>query len=120
MRCPQCGHQEDRVLDSRAARDGAAIRRRRLCLSCEARFTTYEEILKDTLRVTKRDGRIEDFSRQKLLRGIERACEKRPVSMSTMEKIVDGIIERIERKYERAVPSEAIGDQVMEALAKYC
>lgn len=117
MRCPSCGHPDDKVLESRPARDGAAIRRRRCCLSCGARFTTYEEILRDALVVIKRDGRVEELSRQKLVAGVARACRKRPVTMGEIEALVDAVIERIEQTYDREVPSQAIGELVMTSLA---
>lgn len=117
MRCPSCGHPEDKVIESRPARDGAAIRRRRACLSCGSRFTTYEEILRDALMVIKRDGRVEELSRQKLVSGIARACRKRPVTMEGIEALVDAVIERIEQTYDREVPSQAIGELVMTSLA---
>ncbi|MGI6086800.1 MAG: transcriptional regulator NrdR [Kiritimatiellia bacterium] len=118
MRCPKCGHMNDKVIDSRAARDGNSIRRRRVCLQCDYRFTTYEEILKTSLRVMKRDGRTEEFDRQKLLRGITRACQKRSVTMEKMEEIVSSIINELDSEYDRDVPSTAIGEKVMERLEK--
>jgi transcriptional repressor NrdR len=107
---------DDKVLDSRAAREGASIRRRRQCLACEHRFTTYEEIVKDELRVIKRDGRREEFSRLKLERGVMRACEKRPISADQIHDLVDEIIEGFEGGSE--VPSERIGQAVMTRLHK--
>ena len=116
MRCPKCGHLEDRVLDSRTARMGDVIRRRRMCMSCSYRFTTYEEVMKPRLRVTKRDGRHEDLDRKKLVSGLERACEKRPISSEQIDNMVDGIITELEGEYEREVPSEVIGKKVMNRL----
>ena len=116
MRCPKCGHLDDKVLDSRAAREGASIRRRRQCLACEHRFTTYEEIVKDELRVVKRDGRREEFSRLKLERGLMRACEKRPLSADQIHDLVDQIIESFEGESE--VTSEMIGQAVMTRLQR--
>lgn len=118
MRCPKCTHLEDRVLDSRAARAGAVIRRRRECQRCGYRYTTYEEVLRAKLRVIKRDGRHEDIDHSKLLRGIVRACEKRPISLDTMEGTVDSIIDELEHEFEREVTSEAIGKKVIERLEK--
>lgn len=118
MRCPKCANLEDKVIDSRSARSGAVIRRRRVCLGCGHRFTTYEEIVRARLRVVKNDGRHEDLSREKLVSGIERACQKRPVSVETVEGIVDAIIDDLERDYEREVPSQAIGQKVMEHLER--
>ena len=119
MRCPKCGHLDDKVIDSRAARNGAAIRRRRVCLGCGHRFTTYEEVVKTSLRVIKRDGRHEDLDRNKLRSGILRACEKRPVSVQEIDTVVDAIIGEIESEYEREVPSVTIGKKVMERLEKF-
>ncbi len=116
MRCSKCGHLDDKVLDSRSAREGASIRRRRQCLACEHRFTTYEEIVKDELRVIKRDGRREEFSRLKLERGLMRACEKRPISADQIHDLVDQIIEGFEGESE--VASDAIGEAVMTRLHK--
>jgi transcriptional repressor NrdR len=116
MRCPKCANLEDRVIDSRSANNGAVIRRRRLCLGCSHRFTTYEEVVRAALRVVKSDGRREEMSRQKLVSGIERACEKRPISREQIEKVVDEIIEDLESEHEREVPSEVIGKKVMERL----
>jgi transcriptional repressor NrdR len=109
---------DDKVLDSRASRDGAAVRRRRSCLACGQRFTTYEEIVKDELRVVKCDGRREDLSRLKLMSGIMRACEKRPIAPVQIEVLVDEIIEEIEREYENEVPTSAIGQKVMDRLER--
>jgi transcriptional repressor NrdR len=114
MRCPKCGHLDDKVLDSRAAREGASIRRRRQCLACEHRFTTYEEIVKDELRVVKRDGRREEFSREKLVRGLMRACEKRPISADQIRDLVDQVVESFEGESE--VTTEKIGQAVMARL----
>ena len=116
MRCPRCSHQEDKVIDSRAARNGDAIRRRRMCAECGYRFTTYEEVVKAKLRVIKRDGRLEEMDRRKLFSGIERACEKRPFNSEQIENLVDGIITDLENEYEREVPSDVIGEKVMARL----
>lgn len=118
MRCPKCGHLDDKVIDSRSVRNGDVIRRRRTCLKCQHRFTTYEEVVKATLRVIKRDGRHEEFDRKKLMGGIERACEKRPISSQQMEALVDSIISELESEYEREVSSTAIGKKVMDRLEK--
>jgi transcriptional repressor NrdR len=118
MRCPKCGFLEDKVIDSRSAANGSVIRRRRMCLKCSYRFTTYEEVVRAKLRVVKTDGRIEDLNRSKLISGVERACEKRPISTETIETLVDGIIEEIESRYEREVPTSVIGEKVMERLEK--
>lgn len=118
MRCPKCANLEDKVIDSRSARNGAVIRRRRVCLGCGHRFTTYEAIIRARLRVVKNDGCHEDLSREKLISGIERACQKRPVGVETIEGVVDAIIDDLERDYEREVPSQAIGQKVMDQLEK--
>lgn len=104
------------MIDSRSAREGAAIRRRRQCLKCGVRFTTYEEVLRTGLRVIKRDGRYEDLDRQKLAAGVLRACEKRPIGVQTIEQLVDQVIGQLEQTYEREVPSSAIGELVMDRL----
>jgi transcriptional repressor NrdR len=116
MRCPKCGTFEDKVIDSRSAKSGAAIRRRRECLACEHRFTTYEEIERRDLRVIKRDGRHEPFDRQKLVTGIVKACEKRPVSFDAMERTAEEVIQEIEQAHDHEVPSSVIGLRIMERL----
>ncbi len=116
MKCSSCDCDDDKVLESRSVRGGIAIRRRRVCLECGHRFTTYEEILRDSLMVIKQDGRIEEFSRQKLLNGITRACRKRPVTLQMIEWMVDKIIEQIEQDYDLEVPSREIGERVMKNL----
>lgn len=118
MRCPKCSADDDRVIDSRSVRGGVAIRRRRVCNACQHRFTTYEEIVKSGLRVIKRDGRREDFDRRKLAAGIQRACEKRPVSEADIEALVDAVVAEIEAEYEREAPSAIIGRKVMERLER--
>jgi transcriptional repressor NrdR len=116
MRCPKCGCQEDKVIDSRASREGATIRRRRKCEKCGHRFTTYEEVEHEGLMVLKRDGRREELSREKLLSGIKKACQKRPISPKAMEDLVDHIVAAVTEKYESEVPGDAIGKLVMEGL----
>ncbi len=116
MRCPKCGCLDDKVIDSRASREGATIRRRRECEACAHRFTTYEEIEHAGLVVLKRDGRREEFSRDKLLAGIRKACQKRPVSPKAIEDLVDRIVLEITDRYEREVPGEVIGKLVMDGL----
>ena len=91
MRCPSCGHEEDKVVDSRSTKENSAVRRRRECLSCGHRFTTYEYVELRPFMVVKKDGRREHYSREKVLSGLLRACEKRPVSMETLEKLVDEV-----------------------------
>jgi transcriptional repressor NrdR len=116
MRCPKCGNQDDKVIDSRASREGSTIRRRRQCLKCNHRFTTYEEIEHEGLVVVKRDGRREEFSKEKLLSGLKKACQKRPISPRAIEDLVETIVDEITDKYEREVPGMAIGERVMEGL----
>ena len=116
MKCPVCGHQEDKVVDSRASAEGSAIRRRRECLSCGKRFTTYEHVEEERLMVIKKDGRREPFDRNKLLGGLLKACEKRPISMDQIENLVDEIERDISRQAEREVPSRQIGERVMQRL----
>ena len=116
MRCPKCGCQDDKVIDSRASREGATIRRRRECAGCAHRFTTYEELEHEGLMVLKRDGRHEEFSREKLLSGIRKACQKRPVSPKAMEDLVDHIVAIVTVKFETEVPGEFIGKMVMDGL----
>lgn len=118
MRCPRCSHSEDKVIDSRASRAGDVIRRRRVCVSCGHRFTTREEVVKIALHIIKRDGRREELSREKLINGIARACEKRPVSLEDIETIVDNIITELGNDFEREVTSDIIGEKVMERLEK--
>ena len=118
MRCQKCGHLDDKVIDSRSVRNGDVIRRRRICLKCSHRFTTYEEVVKATLRVIKRDGRHEEFDRRKLINGVARACEKRPISSQQIEALVDSIIGELEGEFDREVSSMAIGKKVMDRLEK--
>jgi transcriptional repressor NrdR len=116
MRCPKCGNQDDKVIDSRASREGSTIRRRRECLACTHRFTTYEEIEREGLMVIKRDGRREEFSRDKLLSGLRKACQKRPISPKVIEEVAEKIADELSDKYDREVPGMAVGERVMEAL----
>ena len=116
MRCPFCGYKEDKVVDSRATQEESAIRRRRECLKCAKRFTTYEYIEEVSLLVIKKDGRREPFDRKKVLAGVVRACEKRPISMEKMEEIVIQVERGIQKKSDREVPSARIGELVMEKL----
>jgi transcriptional repressor NrdR len=118
MRCPSCGHAEDRVVDSRATREGQAIRRRRECTHCGHRFTTYEYIENLPLMVVKKDGERESFDRQKLLAGVERACWKRPIARESIVQLVDEVTEKIEGEFAGEVPSHVIGEKVMEKLAR--
>ena len=116
MRCPKCGCQDDKVIDSRASREGATIRRRRQCIGCGYRFTTYEEIERAGLVVLKHDGRREEFSKEKLIAGIKKACQKRPISPKIIEELVERIFNEVTDRYEREVPAEFIGKLVMDGL----
>lgn len=104
------------MIDSRSSREGATIRRRRQCIACGFRFTTYEEVERSGLMVLKRDGRREEFSKEKLMSGLKKACQKRPISPKTIEDVVERIVNEVTDKYEREVPAEAIGKLVMEGL----
>ncbi len=116
MRCPKCGCVEDKVIDSRTSREGATIRRRRECLECHYRFTTYEIVEQPILMVVKRDDRREAFSREKLMTGIRRACQKRPVSEEAIETMVEQIILDLTNGYDGEVSGKDIGARVMEGL----
>ena len=116
MKCPFCGYSESKVIDSRPAEEGATIRRRRECLACQKRFTTYEIIERLPLVVVKRDGSRQTFERVKLINGVVRACEKRPVSLSQLESIADDIEQELQSSLEREVSTVAIGEMVMSRL----
>ena len=118
MKCPFCEYEESKVIDSRPTYEGEAIRRRRECLKCAKRFTTYEKIENIPLMVVKKDGSRQMFDREKLLNGIMRACEKRPVPTSDMEHIVNEIESAIQNMLEREISSQKIGEMVMERLQK--
>ena len=118
MKCPFCKVDDDRVVDSRASSDGFAIRRRRECTSCNRRYTTYERIEESPLRVVKKDDRREPFDRRKILSGLLKACEKRPVSLETLEKITETIEGKVLETFEREVPSTYIGQLVMTELKR--
>src|SRR5947209_8405383 len=115
MRCPKCGSQDDKVVDSRPARDGSSIRRRRECIACHYRYTTYEDVERTELRVIKRDRTHEPFDRRKLVNSMARAAEKRPISLVTLEEAVDEIVHELETS-GREAPSSAIGAKVLEKL----
>ena len=115
MRCPKCGFRDDKVIDSRQSRDSSSIRRRRVCLQCSYRFTTYEEIERSELRVIKRDRTHEPFDRRKLVSSLAKACEKRSISLVTLEEAVDEIVHEVETS-GREIPSAAIGEKVLEKL----
>jgi transcriptional repressor NrdR len=116
MRCPKCGSLQDKVIDSRLSRDGGSIRRRRECLACETRYTTYEEIERIELRAIKRDGRHEPFDRHKLLTSLVKACEKRPIGMEQIERAVEELLHELESQQKREIPTRLIGAMVMEQL----
>ena len=116
MRCPKCGEQEDKVIDSRTSREGSTIRRRRECLNCSNRFTTYEEIEREGLMVIKRDGRREEFSTDKLNSGIAKACQKRPISPRLLQEMVERIVDGVTDKYDREIPCSVLGEHVMAEL----
>jgi transcriptional repressor NrdR len=116
MKCPFCGSTENKVTDSRSSMDDMAVRRRRECLECERRFTTYEVVENIPLTVIKKDGKREPFNRQKLLTGISLACRKRPVSADAIEAMVDGIEHKIRAKTHSEIKAEDIGEMVMERL----
>jgi transcriptional repressor NrdR len=116
MRCPFCGYQQDRVVDSRSSKEGRAVRRRRECLKCTKRFTTYEYIETFPLTVVKNDQRREHYDRQKLLQGILSACKKRPIGIKKIESIVEKIEDRIEKMSNTEINSLEIGKFVMEEL----
>lgn len=116
MRCPACSHEESKVVDSRTARDGAAIRRRRECLRCGRRFTTYERAEDELPLVVKKDGRREPFDRHKVIGGMRRACEKRPVPLSVLERTADALERMLVESGDREIESRRIGEWVMERL----
>ena len=116
MKCPHCGFQESKVVDSRHSEDGTSIRRRRECLNCQKRFTTYETVESLPIIVVKRDNSRQSFDRNKIMNGMLRACEKRPVSMQDLENAVNEIESRVQNSLEREITTEFIGEQVMEKL----
>ncbi len=115
MRCPKCGFRDDKVIDSRQSRDSSSIRRRRVCLQCAYRFTTYEEIERSELQVIKRDRTHESFDRRKLVSSLAKACEKRPISLVTLEEAVNEIVHDVETG-KREITSAEIGAKVLEKL----
>lgn len=116
MKCPFCGHPESKVIDSRPADENASIRRRRECLACGKRFTTYETVESLPIVVIKKDGSRQSFDRQTVLRGMIRACEKRPVSLAELERIADEIEQELQNSMEREIRTADIGEKVMERL----
>ena len=116
MRCPFCSRFEDKVVDSRMAKEGEAIRRRRECLGCKRRYTTYERVEEILPVVVKKDGRRESFDRNKILVGLKKACEKRPISIGTIEAVTDRIEKRIQEMGETEIESRVVGEEVMKEL----
>jgi transcriptional repressor NrdR len=118
MRCPKCTSIEDKVIDSRISKEGSSIRRRRECLECGHRYSTTEFIVREGIVVIKRDGRREDFDREKLVRAARAACQKRPVDAEQIAMLVEDVIDALEAQYDSDIPSRAIGDAVMQRLRK--
>ncbi|HET6418815.1 MAG TPA: transcriptional regulator NrdR [Geobacteraceae bacterium] len=116
MKCPFCSHPESKVVDSRPDKDGSSIRRRRECETCGRRFTSHERVEEILPMVLKKDGRREPFDRMKLIAGIKKACEKRPISVETIEKMVDGLEARFQEGGEKEIPTSTIGKWVMNEL----
>ncbi|MFB3145734.1 MAG: transcriptional regulator NrdR [Nitrospirales bacterium] len=116
MRCPFCSRFDDKVIDSRTAREGEVIRRRRECLDCKRRFTTYERIEENLPAIVKKDNRRETFDRTKIMAGLKKACEKRPISSATLEASVDRIEKRLQEYGESEVPARVVGEEVMREL----
>ena len=118
MRCPKCTSIDDKVIDSRISKEGSSIRRRRECLECGHRFTTTEFIVREGIVVIKRDGRREDFDREKLIRSVRAACQKRPVDAEQIGMLVEDVVDALEAQHDTDIPSRAIGDAVMNRLRK--
>jgi transcriptional repressor NrdR len=118
MKCPNCGHLENKVVDSRLNKECTIIRRRRSCESCGQRFTTYERLEVNMPMLIKKDGRREAYDREKVVSGLKKACEKRPVSMSDIDEFVDSLEKKLQDMGEREVPTEWVGEQMMEGLAQ--
>ena len=117
MRCPYCKRENDRVIDSRSSNEGTVIRRRRHCESCKRRFTTYERIEESPILVIKRDQRRETYDRMKVLTGIMKACEKRPLSMGKLEDVVASIEQYLQKNYEKEVKAKEVGELIMKKLS---
>jgi transcriptional repressor NrdR len=116
MRCPKCTSIEDKVIDSRISKEGNTIRRRRECLECSHRFTTTENLVRDGMSVIKRDGRREEFDREKLVRAVRAACHKRPIDVEQVAMLVEDTIDALEAQFESEIPSRAIGEGIMQRL----
>jgi transcriptional repressor NrdR len=119
MKCPFCGHAENKVIDSRISKDGKAVRRRRECLNCIKRFTTYEYVEDVLPMVVKKDGRREQFDRQKILNGIKKACEKRPISMESIDKLVENVEQACQEMQIEEISSTIIGEKIMNELKAF-
>lgn len=113
MRCPKCASLETKVLDTRTGKNETSIRRRRECLECGYRFTTIEEVLRADLQVVKRDGRREDFDRSKMLGGLKKAVEKRPIDVMQIEMLIADVLASLEKEFDHEIPAHAIGEQIM-------
>jgi len=118
VKCPFCANGENRVIDSRISKDGSAIRRRRECLACEKRFTTYEFVEEVLPVLVKKDGRREPFDRMKIIAGIKKACEKRPISMDAIETMVDNVEQACQEYQGKEIPSSMVGEKVMKELQR--
>ncbi len=118
MKCPFCLYDEDKVIDSRSSNEGKSVRRRRECTKCKKRFTTYEYVEEVPLMVIKKDGRRESFDRNKIISGILKACEKRPVSMEKVEAVVDRVEKELQKSFDKEVKAQVVGELVMEYLHK--
>ena len=116
MRCPKCTSLDDKVIDSRISQEGNTIRRRRECLECGHRYTTTETFVRDDMVVIKRDGRREEFDREKLIRAVRAACHKRPIELEQVTMLVEDVIDALEARFESEIPSRAIGEAVMQRL----
>ena len=118
MKCPFCLHEDDKVIDSRSSNEGKSVRRRRECLKCKKRFTTYEYVEEVPLMVIKKDGRRESFDRNKIISGILKACEKRPVSVEKVEALVDRVEKELQKSFDKEVKAQVVGELVMDYLHK--
>lgn len=116
MRCPKCTSSDTKVLDTRTSKNETSIRRRRECLECGHRFTTIEEVLRADLQVVKRDGRREDFDRAKMLGGLKKAVEKRPIDVMQIEMLIADVLAALEKEYDHEIPAKAVGEQIMARL----
>ncbi len=118
MKCPYCGHIDDKVVDSRSSDENRSVRRRRECLKCKRRFTTYESIEEISMMVVKKDGTRQSFDRNKIMSGVLKSCEKRPVSMEKVEALVDKVQRDLQKNFDKEVKASDVGELVMENLAK--